>query len=396
MAGASELDLGDNGGRFTFRDWDAARSWLEKERQAWSWLNAATSEPTNIKGSVANAFNAISNAITQNISAGNPPASITHTVQHIYARGYEGLLHSEGAVGALVLDIFTTAGAEAAAFAYAFAQQRQGVGNATTLEHVRGVMLMACPAIQKPDQLADRLSKERSNLRGQARRLVESLEVAGEERKVAWSQQIARERRLYARWMRSRGGMLNRLDLNRQTRIDQAVTDIRGVEAAYREAMALQAPVEYWKAKALAHSKAETGARQRLYWFFPLAIFLLVATFGGTSWALLNAPEQSVPAALYVIVSGGLASLAGIAFWIGRLLTKLYLSEHHLCHDAEERAVMTTTYLALTRERAADEGDRQIVLNALFRSTPDGIVRDDGPPDTNIAALLARLGAGRN
>ena len=95
------------------------------------------------------------------------------------------------------------------------------------------------------------------------------------------------------------------------------------------------------------------------------------------------------------MVSAGLASVAGMVFWVGRLLTRLYLSEHHLRHDAEERAVMTTTYLALTHERAAEETDRQIVLAALFRSTPDGIVKDDGHGDLSIPGLLARLGGSR-
>jgi hypothetical protein len=79
------------------------------------------------------------------------------------------------------------------------------------------------------------------------------------------------------------------------------------------------------------------------------------------------------------------------AFWIGRLLTKLYLSEHHLRNDADERAIMTETYLALTAENAASEGDRNIILGALFRGTPDGIVKEDGPSDFSIQALLSRF-----
>lgn len=110
------------------------------------------------------------------------------------------------------------------------------------------------------------------------------------------------------------------------------------------------------------------------------------------SWlALGDTTQNKAPVALYVVISGGLLLLSTIAFWVGRLLTKLYLSEHHLRNDAEERAVMTTTYLALINEAAASDTDRQIILNALFRATPDGIVKDEGPTDASVQGLLTKL-----
>ncbi|WP_425487836.1 DUF6161 domain-containing protein [Microvirga lupini] len=59
--------------------------------------------------------------------------------------------------------------------------------------------------------------------------------------------------------------------------------------------------------------------------------------------------------------------------------------------DAEERATMVKTYLALTEKHAADEKDRALVLASLFRPTTDGIVRDDGAPDMSPAALLSKV-----
>ena len=51
---------------------------------------------------------------------------------------------------------------------------------------------------------------------------------------------------------------------------------------------------------------------------------------------------------------------------------------------------MTQTYLALTRENAASETERQIILTALFRNSADGIVKDDGPPDIGLQALISK------
>lgn len=51
---------------------------------------------------------------------------------------------------------------------------------------------------------------------------------------------------------------------------------------------------------------------------------------------------------------------------------------------------MTTTYLALIRSGAATEAERPIILEALFRQSADGIVKDDGPGDLNLGAILSR------
>jgi hypothetical protein len=67
------------------------------------------------------------------------------------------------------------------------------------------------------------------------------------------------------------------------------------------------------------------------------------------------------------------------------------MSEHHLAIDSEERAVMAKTYLALTKDKAADEKDRSIILTSLFRPTADGIVKDDAAPELSPGALISKV-----
>lgn len=69
---------------------------------------------------------------------------------------------------------------------------------------------------------------------------------------------------------------------------------------------------------------------------------------------------------------------------------RLYLSEHHLSVDADERAVMAKTYLALVNEDKADKEDRHIVLETLFRHSTDGIVKDDASPPFPPSNLMTR------
>jgi hypothetical protein len=152
---------------------------------------------------------------------------------------------------------------------------------------------------------------------------------------------------------------------------------------------------DYWTAKAADHRMRERWSVVLVIVYFLAAIVGLSIAFASAGEFLLDqsavaaAARRPEPSALYLLVTAGLAALSTLVFWIGRLVTKLYLSEHHLRNDANERAVMTTTYLALTRNEKAEPADRQIILNALFRNSPDGIVKEDGV-DLSIQALIAR------
>jgi hypothetical protein len=72
------------------------------------------------------------------------------------------------------------------------------------------------------------------------------------------------------------------------------------------------------------------------------------------------------------------------------------MSNVHLRTDAEERVTMANTYLSFLRNEAdaLNEDSRRLILDALFRSSATGIVKDDGMPPTAIDAI-ARLFSGR-
>ena len=78
-----------------------------------------------------------------------------------------------------------------------------------------------------------------------------------------------------------------------------------------------------------------------------------------------------------------------VLFWIGRVMVRIYLSDHHLSIDAKQRATMAETYLGLIQENVADEKDRNVILTALFRPTTDGIIKDDAAPALSLAGLLS-------
>ena len=45
----------------------------------------------------------------------------------------------------------------------------------------------------------------------------------------------------------------------------------------------------------------------------------------------------------------------------------------------------------MTHEGTATEAERAIVLSAIFRPTPDGIVREDGPMDMSVGGIVSKF-----
>jgi hypothetical protein len=169
-----------------------------------------------------------------------------------------------------------------------------------------------------------------------------------------------------------------------------AERDIRAVEAAYTLQMGLQAPVDYWKKKHKRHQRDAITYRTNLL------IFSVVGS-GGVAFALWAIATKIHEASAQNAGAGALAYgalgllMTTVALWAGRILVRLYMSEHHLALDAEERATMIETYLALQLKQQVDQKDLLVVLTGMFRPTADGIVKDDAAPELGAAGLLSKL-----
>jgi len=396
-----ELDLKARGGVHYFRNWTDVLSMLAAERAHWGWLASGNfSDRTGVTGWVPNRLQwALSTA--QEFQTREEPIGRAEDILRDLYLGNDAILHSQGETGCQIDEIKNVAGPVSAAFAYSFAQGRTPATHANSVEEFRGMVLLTAPSTIPSIVIAEGLQRERRNLKDRVERQLERLELAEEERESAFRSTRLHHEKLAKRFMRLRFGAWRAEAAQRAVAADDAraalarlhstsAADFTETKALYEEALKLQAPVKYWEGKADTHRRAEGFALLFLWLYFPLAIGALATTFGFTGYELLKHTGPPPSAALLFIISGGLATIAAVTFWIGRILTKLYLSEHHLRHDAEERAIMTTTYLALTREQAASDADRQIILAALFRTTPDGIVKDDGPPDLGLGALISR------
>lgn len=376
-----------------FADWQTLEDWLGRERAQWAWLMRGDPKTdshnwaTNVQGAWENTIQGVRNIM----NSGSPVSEAGRALSQLTSGN---LITSDSLEGDLVLQIRETAGDTAAAFAYALLKGGVQPNSAKNRDELLGAILTVIPDMRQSVSISDRLQKERTNYRYAIKSAIATMNDDDLERKSRFDDEISNVRRIAAKILQSRRNAWQSVQSAWQQRADEAVDSIRSVEKAYLESMRLQAPVKYWNEKADIHSKKEILAIIRLCIFFPTSTIGLIIAFYESSILLLgdsSGSGKTVPAALYIIITGGLAALSTFVFWIGRLLTKIYLSEHHLRNDASERAVMTQTYLALTKDQAASDVDRNIILSALFRNTPDGIIKEDGPPDLNLQAILSRI-----
>lgn len=305
-----------------------------------------------------------------------------------------GALPSSVVRGEIFKTVEQSASLSAALFNVAFRMGVLSLADAKDPDDLVGGMWDVAPGLADTLRLSEALQAEREKSKDTVKALKATVAAAEKTRERNFSLLVGAAKETGKRWAVRRNLRMRSQIREWRLKHEASEVSIKAVEDTYKEHMGLKAPVEYWKNKASAHGKSERLLRWLVVVFFVVAIIAIVTAFWGVGWTLINLSldpkAKPLPPGVYVVASAGLGSAAAVLFWGGRLLTKLYLSQHHLRQDAEERATMTETYLALIENQAAGTEDRQVILNALFRATPDGIVKEEGGLDPSIAAALGK------
>ncbi|MNY00418.1 hypothetical protein D3C86_1329100 [compost metagenome] len=371
--------------------WNRVAVWLNELAAFWDWLPASTvPDQANVRGTTPQRYATVIAAAHQLKKQGSSPSDLLETIRHQFGDAYAPV-HPSSERGRTIRLVLEAAGEEAALFAFSFLGGLVTMRQASGPAQVRGATLAVTPEIFA---LADKTSRIDSERRKLERALIElrSEEDARQiEREKAWNAALENLGSSGRDWATRHTQAWLRYVRHSRRRGNGAVAKIKQTDAAFTELMKLKGPVKYWNDKAKGHVIGEVISGIAVLAFFPTAIWLIGSTFWRLGQYLLTTPTETLPPGIYFIASAGLATLAGLVLWLGRLLTKLFLSQHHLRQDANERATMTTTYLALMTEGAASDVDRTIILNALFRNTSDGIIKEDGGLDPSLSAVVARF-----
>jgi hypothetical protein len=151
--------------------------------------------------------------------------------------------------------------------------------------------------------------------------------------------------------------------------------NLKAIEDTFNNKLALQKPIDYWREKKSAHvklAKRFAAASAVALIIFGIGLGFLI------NWAFGNLKPEENPKHWQVGVT---IIAAFFVIWIVRLLVRMFLSHQHLASDAAERVTMVQTYLSLSREgQGVAPADRSVILQQLFKSASDGLVKDDGAP----------------
>ena len=143
-------------------------------------------------------------------------------------------------------------------------------------------------------------------------------------------------------------------------------------EASHKEKISLQGSVEYWSNKRKHHQ--DKVKRMAVFTIIIAVTVLFVFTFAAYYFLDVTMAEAQL------LQIGIMLAISTIGIWLIRLSTKIFISNLHLQMDADERVIMFQTYFSLLAEgKGLNDGDRQLILQTLFRPSSTGFIKDDGP-----------------
>lgn len=386
MGAFVEVTIDDQQLRFHTRD--QLVKWWAHERAHWNWLWASGGDDFRNIGNIANSLDSL-------VKTGKSD-EIVASLLTFFNRGRMGVPISSSFDGRRYLNAVDLAGADDARLLVIIEQNQHLRNNLQSPHWIYGFSRAAAASYSGFGDNRAEMNAERHNYRRAVDRLAQRVRDLEGEKDEFIKQRSQHVKALSRRLMRRTFAIWRGAAIEFGQQRDEAISAIQETEEQYRRQMALKAPVEYWINKANVHGLWE------MLWVAMLVIYFVIAVFGIFSiadWAknyLLDVAEGSHATPTYIIIGGASLGATTLIFWIGRLLAKLFLSEHHLRSDAREKAVMTQAFLSMeTRETFSPE-ERAIILASIFRSSPDGIVKDEGPHDLSSASLLARAVGGRS
>ena len=153
---------------------------------------------------------------------------------------------------------------------------------------------------------------------------------------------------------------------------------VSALENTYEEQLRLKKPAEYWNKRA---TTLKSEGWKSIHWLIGLVVFacitlylLLWLTPEGMLLSFVKGSAQAIKWSVVYVTF-----ISFLAYGI-RALHKVAFSSFHLARDAEEREQLTYVYLALIKDNAIDEKDKNLILQSLFSRADTGLLKDDSGP----------------
>lgn len=391
-----EVDFGPPHGKRSFQSHQELMVWWGKERSFWNlFLNAQASHAAgDIRSSITQLLNQCERALQEGAQLWTPevaekrPDALKNWIRNAkdlieghYLRGRFFL--AESPKGQFLTSYLGVKGALAATYAASYFLRPAQLGN-TYLRQDAEITSFCFE-----EGLANRAEAEVGALK--------QAELRWEESRKAHEQELMDQKNKATEWIEEQRKALktfNEGTIAHQTAfallMRKSEEDLAKIKATYDQKLALHAPVLYWRAKSLHHGRAAkklgTGAL--------IAATLSVAMMIAVALALLVLPIFENPSWKPELGNFFAVVLIGSALmWLMREVVRVWLSHVHLRNDAQFRITLMRTYLSLLRsEKGIGKEEHAALVAALYRPTPDGVVKEDGIPASSLEALARGLG----
>lgn len=356
-------------------DHNALEEWVQSEHKFWNKITTGGHSLAPIKNALEMSFNELSKVIvTYKTIPDEMRKNFQSRMEHLYVNT-KTLVYSQSREGKLFEQIFEKHGALAATAALSVAKGHSYQPN--TFAQMKGVVALINAEAGVSDVTPAATKKALEALLTKHSSLLEKTEKEYGDTQIRLAKlvtNIKRRKTTLTTWAKKqRSRYLEEVN----SKVDSAVKSINNTEAVYKEFMQLRAPAAYWTNKKSEHKTNADNYRKYLLWLATLSFLVLFCAvfklFGSLSDATKFTGNMALSTALFILISTAV-------IWAIRILVRLYLSEHHLSIDAAQRETMTMTYLAMMEEGAADKEQREKIIEALFRPTSDGLVKDDALP----------------
>lgn len=390
------LDLAENGGLFAPSTLSEVTAWIQREQGFWSWVNRGGRGGNHDQG-LKQAINQLDQALNNANQApqhkdSNPQhyqaqiAGVASILQEVFVR--QRLPQSSTPLAKRIEDYRKDAGDQAASFfAAVFVPPQQGhhfqpqelVGwRGLTEGLIERFGLTSAPQKgrkQAAEQSFEQLRIRAEGLVGEKTTAYDALHRDYSALAASVNTTANEQKTQFDAAQAARDGDFEKL-------VGEHKQEMENLRKTFREEIALRAPATYWEDKRKEHERMSkvTGT---------LSFGGIACAAGVLGWLVHDLLRTAVPNTAPETWRVAMLVLIGLfAVWGVRLVVRIFLSHLHLATDAAERVVMARTYLSLLEgDRLASNEDRQLILQALFRPTSDGIVKDEGIPPSMFEFL---------
>lgn len=372
------LDLGTNGGEFAPYSAQELSEWIAKEISFWAWVPQAPGHSyRSVLDGACSALNNAAASASAYQNNGDPGRLVDAEAYIRSALVDQRLPHSSTPLAKLVEATAGSSKEAAAAFIFPHMPNPNGYAMESRPAKVWHAYIMGLfqefGGPPKNDVRSQRAALEQTNNDAQrlfaARRADYDSLSADLKLALAESQeQRVQHEALFAT-------LVEEARTSHSDAVKAHLEEMDNIRRAFKEAMALRAPVDYWSKRSVHHQR-----RARALTGIVLLAFasLVAAIYFAAGWAISTSANSAAPEPWRLVMVGA-GGVMGV--WLLRIIVRLFLSDLHLATDAAERVTMVQTYLALVEgDKLTKDDDRKLVLHSLFRPGSDGMVKDEGPP----------------